>query len=88
MSQPTTTAGRSLDAQFGVGQFGRVRDLVLAIEAEARADALREVAERVMALPPITEDATVTGGFSRAAVLAILDAALPCPDTETAGEAG
>lgn len=48
---PRTAAGLSLDAQFGAGQYGRVRGLVAAIETEARRAAFDEVLAAMDSVP-------------------------------------
>ncbi len=76
MTEPTTEAGRRLADAISDYLRGAEVEYILAIEAEARADALREAAERVRALPRYACDLTGAwhiDGTSRAAILAILD---------------
>jgi hypothetical protein len=76
MTDPMTKAGRSLyDELMENGYLFEAED-ILAIEAEARADALREAADRVRALRPPDRFVALDNyeqGVSEAAVLAILD---------------
>ncbi len=67
---PRTEAGRRLLAIWENNESHR--DAILAIEAEARADALREAAERVRALRVGWMEEMGGNILSRAAVLAIL----------------
>ena len=71
--EPTTVAGRRY--LYGLKpHFTSTRDAIRAIEAEARADALREAAERVRGLPwTHTNDRQGGHGVALKAVLAILD---------------
>lgn len=92
MSEPRTAAGRELvraiaGLSLGGDGFDGLEDVpatVLRVEAEARADALREVAERVASLgyplflprreSPTWDQHAHPGTVERAAVLALLQA--------------
>ena len=68
MSEPTTAAGRALNrwrvAIKADEDWSTLTDAILVIEVEARADALREAAERVRRLPQ-----TGRGGMGNGTVM-------------------
>jgi hypothetical protein len=79
MTEPTTEAGRRLftdnEPMDMLESDGVTWDDILAIEAQARADALREAAERVRALPLQDAPAWYSHEYAvrEADVLAILE---------------